>query len=415
MANPNAMPMRRERTAPVFDVTKPRTLNAYFEELDMLFGRANIIDDQEKKQFALRYVDYEIGDDWKSKTEFADPNATFEQWRNIVYKLYPGADAAALATRGGLQDLVNQTRKKGIRTLGDWAEFHRTYHTQSKWLIDHGKISTIDQNHWATMAIGPDVMKLLATRLITKNPDVHPVDGYTLTMLDEAMRWQLLGTSLAPSAPGSTSPVLGAPEFSSATPHLTNVEVSTAPPTSVTIKNEDVHRIFEFMSRMSNSPGPSQVQEQQPQQSYQRAPNPAPYNPGCHYCNDPAHGVANCPAVEEDIRAGKTRRNFENKVVLSTGGYVPRGLVGECMRDRINEWHRQHPNQLARGTMSYSAMDNTIGGSMMFDVTDSYYMEPELPEQKGQRYAFHPEENNEAEIATLQQHIFALRGGRPPQ
>jgi len=38
-------------------------------------------------------------------------------------------------------------------------------------------------------------------------------------------------------------------------------------------------------------------------------------------------------------------------VILSSGAFVPRDIAGRYLRDRIDEWHRRNPNQLAAGTL----------------------------------------------------------------
>ena len=73
--------------------------------------------------------------------------------------------------------------------------------------------------------------------------------------------------------------------------------------------------------------------------------------------------ISTCPKVEEDTRAGKCRRNVEGKVCLPSGAFVPRHIPGTTMRDRINEWHRLNPGQLAAGLLSV--------GNMVFEAVTS--------------------------------------------
>ncbi|KZT17987.1 hypothetical protein NEOLEDRAFT_1081464, partial [Neolentinus lepideus HHB14362 ss-1] len=48
-----------------------------------------------------------------------------------------------------------------------------------------------------------------------------------------------------------------------------------------------------------------------------------------------------------DQRAGRVMRNIEGKVVLPSGIMVPQNLPGANMRERIMEWHRRNPSQVA--------------------------------------------------------------------
>ena len=38
-------------------------------------------------------------------------------------------------------------------------------------------------------------------------------------------------------------------------------------------------------------------------------------------------------------------------MILSSGAFVPRDIPGRYLRDRIDEWHRRNPNQLAAGML----------------------------------------------------------------
>src|SRR5277367_6559427 len=66
----------------------------------------------------------------------------------------------------------------------------------------------------------------------------------------------------------------------------------------------------------------------------------------CNYCGEP-HLIRNCPHVEEDIKAGKCKKNHEGKVVLPNGYFVSRAVPGKSMRDRIYEWLHRNPNPTA--------------------------------------------------------------------
>jgi hypothetical protein len=64
--------------------------------------------------------------------------------------------------------------------------------------------------------------------------------------------------------------------------------------------------------------------------------------------------------VSEYIRQGKARRNPEGKVILSTGAFVPRDIVGRYLKDRIDEWHLRNPGQLAKDQLMYTILSNGI-------------------------------------------------------
>ena len=60
------------------------------------------------------------------------------------------------------------------------------------------------------------------------------------------------------------------------------------------------------------------------------------------------------------MRQGKVRRNVDGKVVLSTGSFVPRDIVGRYLKDRVDEWHKRNPGQLAAAQLMYTVLSNEI-------------------------------------------------------
>jgi len=67
--------------------------------------------------------------------------------------------------------------------------------------------------------------------------------------------------------------------------------------------------------------------------------------------------------VFEYIKDGKCKRNTEGKVILPSGAYVLCNISGQWLRDRIDEWHRRNPNQLAAAQMMYRVLANGISST----------------------------------------------------
>ena len=65
------MPAMRHHTAPKFSVEQPRELKHYFKELKNLMSQAGIMADAEKKKQAVRYLDVDAVDMWKSLPTYA--------------------------------------------------------------------------------------------------------------------------------------------------------------------------------------------------------------------------------------------------------------------------------------------------------------------------------------------------------
>ena len=58
----STMPLSGDRHAPTFDPLQPRSLACYFQNLEALFVRAQVADDEAKKQYGLLYVSIEVAD-----------------------------------------------------------------------------------------------------------------------------------------------------------------------------------------------------------------------------------------------------------------------------------------------------------------------------------------------------------------
>lgn len=300
------MPLSNEHLAPRFDPREPRTLDRYFLDLEMLFGRAGIQGDAERKQYGLLYVPLTVADQWELLATYSPPHS-YTSWKSDVYRLYPGACASAWYTRQGLLGYVQYWRARGFRTLGDWAEFFRSFRTQSTWLIQHGKISSLDQDRWCMEAVSSELPRI-ALRLQIKSPEVGPSESYSMEVVNEAMLFLLHETSAAPSVPTSLSP-----------------------PTHPTPR-----------SMRSDLRPDDQQALRQPPEAFPHWPTSSSFlsiASSCHYCGKLGCRVRSCVAAREDLQAGRIQRNPAGQLVLPSGRYIPRSLPGSCMRERVAEWH----------------------------------------------------------------------------
>ncbi|KAJ7917640.1 hypothetical protein B0H13DRAFT_1582480, partial [Mycena leptocephala] len=89
--------------------------------------------------------------------------------------------------------------------------------------------------------------------------------------------------------------------------------------------------------------------QQQPHAPYPpRNSNPRPN--GCIYCSGP-HYIGNHDTVTADAQAGYCKRDINGRVVLPSGVFVPRHIQGHNLCERIQEYHRTNPNQVAAAQM----------------------------------------------------------------
>ena len=119
------MPPRNNSTAPKWDESRPRELNQYFRELEYLLADCSIDDENQKKEYATRYLSYDTAETWLGLPEFNDH--TYAEWKAAVLRLYPRAEESARYTLQDLERLVNQTFSTGITTLGHFSDYYRDF------------------------------------------------------------------------------------------------------------------------------------------------------------------------------------------------------------------------------------------------------------------------------------------------
>ena len=57
----------------------------------------------------------------------------------------------------------------------------------------------------------------------------------------------------------------------------------------------------------------------------------------CNFCGREGHFLGNCKIVEEYIQEGKCRKNSEGRIVLPTGAFLPKAIIGRFMKERFDE------------------------------------------------------------------------------
>jgi hypothetical protein len=325
MPDPVPMPARGDRNAPQFDSTKPRELQRYFTDLEYHFTRCGVTDGTEKKKHATRFLGVDDQEVWEALEEFkaAHPYADF---KTAVLKLYPGNDAERKYSLADLDVLVGHYARVGILSKGDYSEFYRQFLVITKYLVGRQRLSLTEQSRAFCRAIAPPrLWEKVERRLEYKKPDVHPEDPHDIADLNEAVEFALATTSNAPLSTGAS-------QMSSSS--QSQVEVKQEPGIAALL--ESMNGLIKVLTAQHSHPPTSQ-------QSY----NPPRSDLACSYCSETGHFIIKCPHVDEDIQAGKCKRDSDGRVTLPSGAFVPRRIQGQNLRARIEEWHRQNPGQLA--------------------------------------------------------------------
>src|ERR1700678_950914 len=208
MAQSFYMPMRGERTAPLFDSNRARDLPKAFTELERLFRRANITDDNKKKKQVVYYTDIDTEQIWQYIPEFDDPTSTYADFKNAIMEFYPKV-AEFLYSITDIDSLTDERQQTGMTTVQDLSDYHLQFMAITTWLIKKGQLCKRGQKRAYIRAFPAQLQSRIITRLQFSNPKHHPGIPYPVTEVYNTARTILQGIQftsqvqpiLAPAVP----------------------------------------------------------------------------------------------------------------------------------------------------------------------------------------------------------------------
>lgn len=168
------MPARGERSAPSFDQSRPRELIRFFKELELLFVRASVTREDEKKEQVLRYVEFEVEELWQALPEFKNPLANYDEFKAAILSYYPDASGDFIYSLCDMELLIGERQQIGINTINELADFHLRFFAITSWLIEKEHLSNLEQRRAYVRAFPPSLMSLVTNRLQMKFLDHHP-------------------------------------------------------------------------------------------------------------------------------------------------------------------------------------------------------------------------------------------------
>src|SRR6267154_3232226 len=169
---------------------------------------------------------------------------------------------------------------------------------------------------------------------------------------------QTLQRFLSPLYKAASYVLMGTASMSLALPpqqatNLSPTPTTTSPADATTVKIEALTAMVTNLGEMFKVAIQSQTQSQQagakPRSTGVAASGmSAPGGSACNFCGLLGHYIQECEVVAEYTRTGKCKCNSpEGKVVLPSGGMVPHSIMGNWLRDRVDEYHQQNPGQMA--------------------------------------------------------------------
>ncbi|PCH37007.1 hypothetical protein WOLCODRAFT_92235 [Wolfiporia cocos MD-104 SS10] len=340
------MPVRGHATAPVFDSSQPRSIQRFFQDLKHLFTLCAVIDEEEKKQWVVRYAPIDEADLFEVLPAYS-PGTPYADFKKAVYNLYPGTDDERKWSVADMDQLVGECARLGIHSIADLAGYHRDFLAITTFLISKNRISAAEQGRAFARGFQPALWARILWRLELKDPDHYPDDPYVVDDIHRAATFVLHGTQ-AGTSPAATS---SAPAMAT---DGTTVKVETIQ----SLIDAFTRTMQTFVTATSVNAGSSR-----PAPAPQRTQDSTAH---CHYCGDVNCMVGTCRHVEEDMRSGRVCWNSEGKVVLPNGSFVPRSIPGITIRNRVYEWHHRNPGNLAtgQGNVSGNLLEISTAGAV---------------------------------------------------
>ncbi|PIL31779.1 hypothetical protein GSI_06483 [Ganoderma sinense ZZ0214-1] len=375
------MPVRGERTCPTFAAEDPRGVWHYFEDLEQLFTRNNVANEELKKQYAVRYPPSAAEQAWRCLPSFVDQAADYTAFRDAVLKLYRGSSQTAVYTAADYDALSGKRARLGpVVSYDEYLAHYLEALPIITQLVRVGRISGQQAYCLLEIAVPHDILRRVEARLEALNPNLGLNDIYTVEQFHEAVCYimqrsghSLIGglaigaraadalTSLAaqmgamaitPSAYNATT-VYAAPQISAPLP---------LPPPPPPVKSEpdsaEVYKaILEGMSQLTRALTNQTQSNQRALPAYpQRGLTPPPQNRGmmgdrgpprggCFYYGNDGCSTRACPEIQEDIRLGKICRDIYGKIVLHSGAPIPNVPAGGLIRERVNLYYDTHPKE----------------------------------------------------------------------
>lgn len=186
------MPLPGTRAAPIFDDRDHRTLVSFFDNLDDLFARHSITDDQDRKQYVLRYFPLRESDMCETLDEFDAPTP-YSDFVAAIIALYPGITRSDM-TLSTLHELIEMRRATPIQSCEELATFYREFLACSSALWKNGRLATFERTPLFVKALRKDLATRIRFRLEILQPDRAPDHVFDLETVYQAALFILRGS-----------------------------------------------------------------------------------------------------------------------------------------------------------------------------------------------------------------------------
>src|ERR1700678_2826185 len=186
------MPMRGERTAPLFEGTRAQDLPRIFHAQEELCRRAKITDENEKKKQVVYYTDIDTEHVWKCIPEFSEPTSTYADFKHAIMEYYPEA-AEFLHSITDIDSLTDERQRTGMTSVQDLQDYHLQLMAITTWLIKKGQLCELGQKRAYIRAFPTPLLPRIITRLQFNFLRHHPAIPYPVTEVYNTAKFLLHG------------------------------------------------------------------------------------------------------------------------------------------------------------------------------------------------------------------------------
>lgn len=330
MAQPYRLPPRGASGAPSFEPDQPETLLDFFEDLEYMLEQADVSEDQKRKEHTVRYAPSTQKALWRGFDSYDVQNGkSYDEFKSEIVKEYLGEGGKRLYSIGDLKAIVQTYAAKGFQSSSEFKVYSRSFRVVADDLVMHNVMREDDRDRHFVKVLPEPLRAAVIDRLKYKCPDVlAPRVPYTVAQVTAAVEFVLDSQDEDAPIGSSTSTTVTAASIS---PQIKTESSQLAD--ALTAMAQAVALLHQ------RGPSPN-LQRQGPPHLDRFAPRPGQ----CIYCGGTDHSIRACPQVASDTSAGLVKHNEQGQVVLSTGNFVPSVIAGDTLRERVQEYYRQHPN-----------------------------------------------------------------------
>ena len=150
-----------------------------------------IKDNTVKKDYVVRYVDFNTEQMWKTFEEFKQATSTYNQFKNAILEYYFDASGDFIYSLHDMDILIGERLRQGIISTKDLSEFHMQFITITNWLIEKQQLRVLEQQWAYICTFQPQLLATIMNCLQLKHLGHHLSTPYKIEDVYNAAQFVL--------------------------------------------------------------------------------------------------------------------------------------------------------------------------------------------------------------------------------